>query len=168
MTTCVYDYRRKVIAADRKNTDSAGAGWETRKIETLPNGWWFLGSGHCRSIALARAWAATLFDPDEEPDWEFILEDPDDRDMQCLVISPDGEIVYMINGELTPIRVYGDWFAIGSGAPYAIGALHADISAKDAVWIASEYDNNTGMGVDVIYLNDLIYRNDLNTNPSTP
>lgn len=153
MTTAVYSRRHKEIAADRKNTDSGGMAWEVNKIELLVDtGKYFLGSGHCRGIGLARAWASTNFDPQEEPDWEFVLEDEDERGMQCLIISANGDEVQMINGELTPMHVQGDYFAVGSGAAYAIGALEAGASPVQAVEIAAKYDGNTGCGVDRLYL----------------
>lgn len=41
-------------------------------------------------------------------------------------------------------------WAIGSGAPYAHGAMEAGCTAEEAVTIASKLDIHTGMGYDII------------------
>lgn len=50
------------------------------------------------------------------------------------------------------------WFAnamaIGSGAPYALGAMEAGASAPGAVGIAGRFDNFTGGGVDILRQSD--------------
>lgn len=43
-------------------------------------------------------------------------------------------------------------FAVGSGADFAIGAMARGASAREAVEIATRYDNTTGLGVDVLEL----------------
>lgn len=45
-------------------------------------------------------------------------------------------------------------FAMGSGGPYALGALAAGASAFDAVKIAAKYDTATGGKVNVIHRSD--------------
>ena len=44
------------------------------------------------------------------------------------------------------------FFAIGSGADYAIGAMAAGVFPDRAVQIAAQYDPKTGGGVDVVKL----------------
>lgn len=148
MTTIVVSLAHKQIAADRRNTDSSGITWDCSKIEYLGEGRYFLGAGHLRTINMAKGWAISRWDPDEEPKWEFLLEDEEDRGMQCLVVDEINRTVTMINGELTPLVVQGAWFAIGSGAPFALGALAAGADPVEAVQIASRYDPATGTGVD--------------------
>lgn len=45
--------------------------------------------------------------------------------------------------------------ASGSGRDYAIAAMHLGKTAKEAVEIASLFDTDCGMGVDVIYMEEL-------------
>lgn len=47
-------------------------------------------------------------------------------------------------------RIGAKFWAIGSGAEYALGAMAAGKSARDAVRIASKLDTSTGFGVDVV------------------
>lgn len=42
------------------------------------------------------------------------------------------------------------FFAVGSGSNYAIGAMAAGKSARQAVRIAARFDNKCGLGVDVV------------------
>lgn len=143
MTTCVYHKKTKTIVSDSRNTDGANARWNMNKIEHLPNGWVFLGSGHCYTIRQCRSWAEKGFGEVDRPDFEYYLEDTDDRDFQCLAISPNGEVVRMIDGEMVWTDVLGDYFAIGSGASYAMGAMKAGVDPVFAVEIACEEDPNT-------------------------
>lgn len=113
------------------------------KIEKLPDGSVFLGSGHLFPIGQCRLWAVAGFTVDEEPDWSYFQEDPDDRGFQCVHISADGNTVTMVDGELSPIVVLDDFVAIGSGAAYAIGALEAGADVVRAVEIAAMRDPST-------------------------
>lgn len=136
MTTIAFDRRTKTIATDSQNTDDSGSKWKVDKIEVLPDGSVFLGSGHLRTINTAKGWALAEFAGEEEPDWSYFLEDAEDRGFSCLHVSADGEVVTMIDGELTPVHVTDDFVAIGSGAAYAIGALEAGAEVVRAVEIA--------------------------------
>lgn len=48
------------------------------------------------------------------------------------------------------IQVDGNFYSIGSGMHYALGALHAGASPKEAVVAASKLDPSTGLGVKVV------------------
>lgn len=60
----------------------------------------------------------------------------------CLVLTPKGLFEFDIycRGE----EVMDDFYAIGSGAPFALGAMAAGKCAYDAVRIAAKYDPYTG------------------------
>lgn len=156
MTTCVYSAPHKMAAADTQNTDSAGTAWRVNKLEQCGKRL-FMGSGHCRTIATAKVWAAALdakgnpFNPAREPDWSYFLDDPEDRDFACLLVDPDGR-VWLIDGELTPTPVEGDFFAVGSGGTYALGALEAGADPVRAVEIAAKYDSSTSAPINSIIL----------------
>lgn len=70
------------MAADTQNTDSSAAKWRVDKIEKLSDGSIFLGSGHLFPIGQCKLWATLGFATDEEPDWTYFQEDPDDRGFQ--------------------------------------------------------------------------------------
>lgn len=140
MTTIVYCLHTKTIAADSRNTDGAGAKWLVNKIEFLPDGSVFLGSGHLYTINQCKHWAKHGWKEEKRPDFTFFLEDTDDRDFACLHISKDGSEVVLIDGEMCPQPVINNFMAIGSGAAYALGALEAGASAEEAVKIACNHD----------------------------
>lgn len=155
MTTCVFSKPDKVVAADSQGTDSAGHKWRVNKIERITRGRTFLGSGHSRTIEQAKLWASKCdksgrpFSPKQEPDWGYFLDDPEDRDFQVIVIDKDGERVWLLDSELTPMEVQGEFFAVGSGAAYALGALEAGASPAQAVAIAAKYDQFTSFPISV-------------------
>lgn len=141
MTTCVFSKPLRTVAADTQNTLN-DVKWRTRKIERLPDGRVFLGSGHSYTIGQARGWAIDNWRT--EPDWSFLDEDENDRGFECLVISQDGTRVWHVDSaERFPQEVEGEVFAVGSGAAYALGALRAGASPKQAVEIAAEFDPST-------------------------
>lgn len=145
MTTCVFDVKTKTIAVDSRNTDSSGRVFLCDKIERLPGGRFFLGAGHLLTIAKVRGWALTNFAEEMRPDFEELFgERADDFSMSCLVISPDGTEVTLIDDEMTPQPVLDDYVTIGSGGSVALGALAAGATPEQAVEIAIRYDGNSG------------------------
>lgn len=145
MTTLIYDRSVKTIGVDSRNTDDSGQLFVTDKIELLTNGVYFLGSGHCYTICLAREWAQADFDPDKRPDFEVLFgEKAEDYGMSCLVISADGNEVTLIDNEMTPIVVKDEVVATGSGGIAAKAARLAGASIERAVEIAILCDVNSG------------------------
>lgn len=148
MTTIAYDRRTKTIGADSRNTDGSDQIFSINKIERLSDGrGFFLGSGHCYSIALAKAWADTGFDPKKFPDWTFLLENKDEYGLSCLIISSDGNKVILFDDELTPMVVEDDIITTGSGGIAAKAALMAGATMEQAIEIAIHCDNNSGLPV---------------------
>lgn len=143
MTTIAYHRATKTIAADTQNTDESGSKWRVKKIETLPDGSVFLGSGHLYTIAQCKHWAEANFAEEARPDFSYYLEDTDERGFSCLWISEDGDTVILLDGELGPTEVIDDFVAIGSGAAYALGAMEAGADVVRAVEIACERDPST-------------------------
>lgn len=148
MTTIVYDRASKTIAADTQNTDSANARWRVKKIEVLDDGRVFLGSGHSFTINQVKEWAKANWSPEATPDWEYFNADPEDRGFQCLLIEADGERVWMVDEELTPMLVDGPHLAVGSGAAYALGALYGGADVVAAIEAAAKYDTSTSAPID--------------------
>lgn len=77
-----------------------------------------------------------------------------DEDFQNLIW--DGKALWEINWLWHPIRVPRShkFFAIGSGAAAALGAMHMGASAKEAVNTAKKIDNLTGGRVSCMSLNN--------------
>jgi ATP-dependent protease HslVU (ClpYQ) peptidase subunit len=149
MTTIAYDRRTKTLAADSQNTDSSGATFKVNKIEHIGNGYMFAGTGHLYTIAQCKLWAQQMFDEHQRPDFEFFLEDPDERSFSCMMIDPTGTRVWVIDDELMPFEPLDDIICLGAGAAYAKGAMYAGASAKQAVEIACQLDTNSFEPVDV-------------------
>jgi hypothetical protein len=84
---------------------------------------------------------------------EFIKpegEDEEDVKLEVLQLTPSG-IFLWVNGDL-PDPVRESFFAIGSGAPYAMGALTMGASLAQAIEVAAKWDNGTRLPVDTIAL----------------
>ena len=71
----------------------------------------------------------------------------------ALQILPDKMIVIWENG-LVPLPMLTTIYGIGSGSPYALGAVCAGASMKDAIVIASQWDEYTGAESDTMTLED--------------
>lgn len=65
------------------------------------------------------------------------------KDFRALVLSSQG--IFFVDGtDPTPMPVGPTFYAIGSGAPYALGALEMGASLERAVDIAKMYDVYSG------------------------
>lgn len=145
MTTVAYDRRTKTIGTDSKNTDAAGQVFLVNKIERLTDGRFFLGSGHLLTIDQMKFWADQKFHPKQRPDFSQLMgEDKDDFSSSCIVISKDGNTVWIIDDEVTPFEVEDDIVTTGSGGSVARGALAAGATMEEAINIAIRYDSNSG------------------------
>jgi hypothetical protein len=71
-------------------------------------------------------------------------------DIEVLELRHDGLWVY--EGTIIPARIKNRFYAIGTGAGYAIAAMHLGKSPKEAVQIAALFDPGTGGPIDVITL----------------
>ncbi len=153
MTTCLYNRITKTIGTDSQNTDSAGTAYRCNKIERLGNGSWFLGSGHLNTIGVFRRWAEMNFDESYRPPFDILLEDPEEYASSCLIISAQGDEVWLVDEEMEPFQVLDDVIAIGSGGPYAIAAMDAfammgmGYGVQEAVQIACNRDINSCLPV---------------------
>jgi ATP-dependent protease HslVU (ClpYQ) peptidase subunit len=59
----------------------------------------------------------------------------------CLMLRPEG--CYLMQSNSYPILWEGEFWAIGTGSDYALGAMATGATAKRAVQIASIFDPNT-------------------------
>ena len=75
-----------------------------------------------------------------------------DKDFRGLKLSKEG-IFYVDGDDTTWMPIGTPYYAVGSGAHYALGALEMGADPKQAVKIAMEYDPYTGGKVTVIPLN---------------
>lgn len=83
-------------------------------------------------------------------DWVRCGDDespPPKGEYNALIIDPRGRVREMENGSVLPVPRGAKFFAIGSGAPYALAAMYAGASATEAVKIAAKIDTSTGLPV---------------------
>ena len=79
------------------------------------------------------------------------FDDPIEVDV--LELRADG--IYVYESTIHPVKVRGDFFAVGTGSAYALAAMHLGKSPKEAIEIASIFDPVTGGPVDVMILEPL-------------
>jgi 20S proteasome alpha/beta subunit len=136
MTTIVY--RAGILAADSR----AYAGYNLplgakRKIRRLPDGTLMGCSSNQPGVAEAvQDWAEQVL-VGGKPEPPKLGDNPS---FTLLVVGPDGRARFASGKLLLTGPVEGEFFAIGSGAEAAYGALHMGASAGQAVEIACRVD----------------------------
>jgi ATP-dependent protease HslVU (ClpYQ) peptidase subunit len=76
--------------------------------------------------------------------------DKEEHTFEALVMDSTG--IHYYDNELISAEVMEDIYAIGSGAPYALGAIDAGASPKKAVEIAANRDDGSGHPIVVLRL----------------
>lgn len=143
MTTVAY--KAGVMAADTQMTFSDESKGRVSKILRLDDGSLFACAGHIKPVNKLRAWAKTGFDPTKKPGVSS------KSSIEALLIKPDGSIWYY-DWTLEADKLENEFFAIGSGRPYALGALASGKTAVQAVKIAAQFDTNTSEPIDKMEL----------------
>jgi hypothetical protein len=69
---------------------------------------------------------------------------------QILELSHDGLFIWQTN--LIPMRIEDDFYAIGSGAGYALGALAHGATIQGAIRTAARWDECTGTDIQTLHL----------------
>ena len=141
MTTIAWD--GQTLAADRMASIGNSKSVCIKKIHELKGGGYAAAAGHAGAGALMFRWL-----DHEAVVGDYPLTDPE----LCtvIVITEDGQLL-QYDGPL-PVKLDAPFYAIGSGRDFALAALHLGKSAKEAVEIASELDQSTGNGIDVVML----------------
>lgn len=146
MTTIVAD--RECMAADRFVTYAPSFTGEC-KIWTARGSIWGAAGPSNKGLAF-RAWTLGGRRPD------FKRADGDEEEdvkLEVLQLSPKGLFLW-VNADL-PDPVSEPFFAVGSGAGYAIGALSMQASLEQAIQVAAKWDSGTRLPFDMIALKDL-------------
>jgi ATP-dependent protease HslVU (ClpYQ) peptidase subunit len=127
-------YKAGVLAGDSQATDDQL--WQTTKIERLNTSAGSLLVGWCGDVHSALVFMEWLKnDQSRKPDIS-------NEDFEALVIAETGRVTIW-NQSLVGWRPEGKFFALGSGAKAAMGAMHAGKGAVDAVKIACLVDPYT-------------------------
>lgn len=77
---------------------------------------------------------------------------PPKGNYSALIIDPRGRVREIENGSVLPVPRGAKFFAVGSGAPFALAAMYAGASAAEAVKIAAKIDTATGLPVKTLKL----------------
>lgn len=133
MTTIVY--REGVLAADSQaycGSRRVSLGTKV-KVRRLEDG------------TLIGASSSIVGATDDLLDWyEHDTPLPEKYDsFQLLVVNPDGSAFLAFDNTSLSGPITGDYYAIGSGEDFALGALAMGASAEEAVRIASQFDYHT-------------------------
>lgn len=139
MTTVAY--KDGVMAADKQMGGYSGIITKVYRIGDSLVG--LSGSDYAACLKVVD-WLADGGDPDEKPDLG-------DSDIHILLVDSEGTI-FLYNNNLYPMPMEQEFFAVGSGMDYAIGAMAMGGSAADGVRVASRFDPGTGQGVDCLVL----------------
>lgn len=84
----------------------------------------------------------------------FIPENIDDEDFTGIVVFTDG-VIFMYEGGKRCYEIVGaEYYAIGSGADFALAAMDSGASAEDAVKVAIKRDAFTGGEIFVEHLDE--------------
>lgn len=139
MTTIAWSKKSGRIAADRQ---SSYHGNQATKLYELPDGSIVGTSGAHDQSLRAVAWLR-----DESKERPSLPAEYG----SLMRAYPDGRAVYY-HAALEAMPISFEFWAIGSGADYAMGAMARGATPEEAVEIASRYDEHTGGGIDVKYL----------------
>lgn len=143
MTTVVY--KNGVMAADKMASEGNNKTGKMTKIFRV-NGYLvgFSGAADC-SMALLR-WFEDGADEEAWPD-----PYKDDPEATMMVVAPTGQVMFYERFPI-PIIMENEFFAIGSGADFALGAMQMGADPKTAVEVACLLDAYSGNGIDMLSL----------------
>lgn len=127
------------MASDRRVT--GGPMFKCTKIARI-KGSLYGGAGDMAQILKMFEW---FKNPDMKPDWKFQPE------FEILQLSPEG--LFLWGSEMIAIPVGMPYYAIGSGAAFALGALECGAPPNEAIRVAHKFDPYTGRELQVHKLN---------------
>ncbi len=144
MTTIVF--RDGALAADSRaySGDKIGIGSKT-KIHRLEDG--SLVGCATTEVGFSERFVAWL--KAGKPD-DFVV--PNEIDFQALHVQPDGGVFYYHNSYFPTGPLEAEFFAIGSGAQFALGAMQMGAGAIVALEVACELDLWSDLPLMVLHL----------------
>ena len=131
MTTVAW--RGEWLAADSRSVGGSGIS-KAIKIRRIGN----LTIGFCGSLAFAEAVMQWLESGEGKRPKARSYDD-----FQAIAIGDEG--VFLIEDvKLRRVPILDEFYAVGSGSHYAMGAMAMGATAQEAVKIAARFDENTG------------------------
>lgn len=149
MTTIAWDGR--TLAADSRATESDGSARTDRfvklfrigdcRVHPVQGPVLFAASGCEFAGEMFRRWLERGGEPDLVA--RGVTDDPEgDSPIDCLIVHASG--AYTANHLGILIKVSDRHWAHGTGRQAALAAMLCGRDARYAVWVASQFDNNTG------------------------
>ena len=148
MTTIAVDTNGVIAADSRATRNHEIASWQARKIEVVRHasgGCIYALSGEDAMTKPAIKWHQDGAEPAKVP-----KGDPD-TSWTLLVIEKDGLIFIYGDKSPYPLEVRAP-YTMGSGRDFAMGAMLAGASAKEAVEIACSRDVWSGLPIQVVVI----------------
>lgn len=145
MTTVVWSAKHKMLAADRQVGSPI-----VEKPKILDAGKYLLaGAGYYDDLYEVALWLSKGADENDKPE----LPDRSDGDSNFLVVTKEtGEAAWLTTPFLRPVPIHEEFYTLGSGGDFALGALMAGANPAKAIAIAIHLDPQSGGYVDVIKL----------------
>jgi hypothetical protein len=136
MTTVVY--RDGILAADRKID-----GWQSVcKLIRLKSGAYISGAGNWDDVVEVARWLDAKAVEANKPTLT--------QGSTSVIYLDSTGLYWMTDPFLRKVKVEEPYYAIGSGAHFALGALAMGATAHEAVEIAMQFDSQSGHGIDSI------------------
>lgn len=145
MTIIAWD--GKMLAADKRSV-CVGLISTTTKIRRMPDGELIGCSGDMDAAAAMMKWYEDGADPASFP---ANMDVNGSFRANMIVIRRDGTVTKYERSPY-PMVFEDKQAAMGSGRDYAMAAMYCGLNAKQAVEVASHFDNGCGNGVDVLTL----------------
>lgn len=144
----VIAYRAGIMAGDRAITSGRGMLAGTRaKIARTSAGWLVGAAGSLSGATSTIEWVeACHHDLDE-----FVPPRGKLANLDAIIVSPTGRVFYF-DGTAFPTEVLGEYFAVGGGEEFAMGAMAVGADAIQAVQAACMLGAGLGGGIDVVRL----------------
>lgn len=142
MTTITWD--GTTLAADRRASHVGGSDFVT-KIRRLSDGRLVGAAGISACCELWMHWR------EHGGEMPALLKPKDsgtDTTADGIEIHPGGKV--FIYGKYGPVPIESPFTAVGSGKPFALGAMAMGANAILAVEVAARFDRSTGGGVDYL------------------
>ena len=138
MTTVVCT--RRMMATDKRATFDGSASFTVTKMFKIRGSIF----GVCGNLEHAMQFIAWRRKPGDKP----ILID---SNFEALELTAKGEILWWGSG-LTAVPIEDEFYAVGTGAAYATGALEMGAKPVEAIQIAAKHDPSTSPEVQTMSL----------------
>lgn len=148
MTTIVAT--KDAIGADTLVVVEGQAPYHTKKV-IAHKGSLYGAAGDGGDCTRMIEWAKRGFDMESKP--KFRSKPGSEGEATLLVVNKEG-IFIMMASDLFPELVDSPFYAIGSGAGAALGAMDMGADIEKALEVAAKYDSNTGAPFTILKLKE--------------